>query len=203
MTTTITSFATLQTAVVDWLEDRDDLAPFVPDFIAMAEAYFNTELRVRQMETTAPLTTSTAGVVALPADFMEALDVVSGTTNRPLSFLTRGTGSAYYGGRGGQGAFYGVNGSTLQLYPGSASGLTLTYLARIPALSNVVTTNWLLQARPELYLRGALMMAAEFIKDNEEAAKQKALADMIVSQMNMQDARSRGRGGIQLRMVTP
>lgn len=197
------SYSTLQTAVVDWLEDREDVVPFVPDFIRMAEGYFNTELRVRRMETTTPLTTSTAGVVSLPADFMEALDVVSGATNRPVSFLTRGTGAAYYGGRGGQGAFYGINGSSLQLYPAGSSGLVLTYLARLPALSNTTTTNWLLQTRPELYLRGALMMAAEFLKQNEEAAKQKALADMIISQMNMQDARSRGRGGIQLRMATP
>ncbi|RYE59899.1 MAG: hypothetical protein EOP20_03955 [Hyphomicrobiales bacterium] len=199
----ITSYSTLQTAVVDWLEDRSDLAPFVPDFIAMAEGYFNTQLRVRQMETTAPLTTSTAGAASLPANFMEVIDVVSGVTNRPITYMTRGTGAAYYGGRGGQGAFYGINGSSLQLYPGGASGLVLTYLSRIPALSTTTTTNWLLQARPELYLRGALMMAAEFIKDNEEAAKQKALVDMIIGQMNMQDMRSRGRGGLQLRMATP
>ena len=43
------TFTELKDAIADWL-DRSDLTARIPDFIALAEARINRELRIRPME---------------------------------------------------------------------------------------------------------------------------------------------------------
>ena len=45
----LSTFTELKEAVADWL-DRSDLTARIPDFIALAEARINRELRIRPME---------------------------------------------------------------------------------------------------------------------------------------------------------
>lgn len=200
----ISTYAELQTAVQNWLMGRTDIADFVPDFIALGSGHINAELRVRQMETTATLTPS-GGAADLPDDFLELIYIAE-TVNprRRLARITLGGSDDFYpSGASGLGSFYSITGSSLQTYPSASYPLELVYYAAPAALSDSSPSNWLLDARPELYLRASLMMAAEFVKDDEEAAKHKALVDMIIGQMRQQDMASRGRGGITLRGPTP
>ena len=199
----ITNYAELRTAVASWLMDRTDIPEYVGDFIRLGEGYINAELRVRQMMKTVPLT-PVGGDAALPGDFLETIYVASSSPRRVLQLLSQRGADVYYGGRaGGVPAFYGIVGTTFSIYPGSGTPVELTYYAAIPRLSDANPTNWLLDQRPELYLRASLMQAAEFIKADGEAAKHKQLADMVIGQMMMQDMRSRGSGGIMMRGVTP
>lgn len=62
-----------------------------------------------------------------------------------------------------------IIGSTIRTYPASVTGLTLHYYAKIPALSNTTTTNWLLTKSPQLYLYGALVEAAPYMMDDQRA----------------------------------
>jgi hypothetical protein len=64
----IDTFAVLKTSIADWL-NRADLTSQIPDFITMAEARFNRELRCDAMDATASVTI-TAGAVAVPTGLL-------------------------------------------------------------------------------------------------------------------------------------
>jgi len=54
------------------------------------------------------------------------------------------------------------NAVTRPLFSGTG---TLNYYARLPALSNAEPTNWLLEKFPEVYLYGALIEGAVYLRD--------------------------------------
>lgn len=201
----ITTYSELQTAVQNWLMDRTDIADFVPDFVTLGSGYINGALRVRQMETVADLT-PTSGICTLPDDFIEPRRVVEkASVRRLLGYISPTRADHEYPSR--QSALsnsFTIIGSSLYTFPLTSSDVELTYYAKVPALSDAAPTNWLLTARPELYLRASLMHAAEFIKDDEEAAKQKALADMVIEQMHRLDERANyARVSAHVRGPTP
>ncbi len=61
----INDYSTLQSAVSRWLA-RADLALSIPDFITLAEARINLDLRTSSQQAQVS-GTSSAGVIALPA----------------------------------------------------------------------------------------------------------------------------------------
>ena len=63
----ITSYATLQTAISDYLA-RDDLTPYIPNFIQNAENKLYRTLNLRNEETALSVNVS-SGVAAVPTDF--------------------------------------------------------------------------------------------------------------------------------------
>lgn len=201
----ISTYSELQTAVQNWLMGRTDVVAFVPDFVALGEGHINAELRVRQMETVADLT-PTSGICTLPEDYLEYRRVVEKSNpRRTMEYISPTRADHEYPFR--QSALsnsFTIIGSSLYTFPLTSSDVELTYYASVPALSDAAPTNWLLTARPELYLRASLMMAAEFIKDDDEAAKQKALADLVIQQMHRLDERANyARVGAHVRGPTP
>jgi len=63
----INTFATLKTAVANWL-NRDDLTDRIPEFISLAESRLSRELETRGQEKRATLTTSASDqYISLPA----------------------------------------------------------------------------------------------------------------------------------------
>src|SRR3954469_4449933 len=94
--TTITTYATLVTAVTEYLaRDQDTtLIARIPTFIQLAEAKFNRELFVRQMETRATTTVDTSATspefITLPAGFqsMRSVRLWSVTGKPHLDFLS-------------------------------------------------------------------------------------------------------------------
>ena len=51
--------------------------------------------------------------------------------------------------------------------PGDYITVEMVYYAKIPALSDAVTTNWLIAKAPDVYLYGALTHAAPFLMDDQ------------------------------------
>ena len=85
----IGTYAELQTAVANWL-DRGDLTDRIVEFIDLAEARMNRNLRLRLMETTAT-GTLTAGTreYDLPTDYIQAREFHLTTDPLvPLSYVT-------------------------------------------------------------------------------------------------------------------
>jgi hypothetical protein len=193
----ISTYAELQTAVGNWL-DRTDLGDRIPEFIAMAEAEFNRRLRTLDM-----LTEDTAFSIAsqredLPADYLGAkrfyLDrspVVELTNISPdrLSDYRQRFGSS------GIPVYYSVIGSSFEFLPtpsGTYTGVLL-YYARIPALTNSNTTNWLLTSHPDLYMYGALKAAEPYVHNDQRLPVWLAQHEAAIRQLETQDARA-GRG---------
>jgi hypothetical protein len=166
----ITNYSELQTSVASWL-NRGDLSANIPDFITLAEAQLNTDLKTRSMETKVTLST-VAGTktVALPTDMLEMRRLqVSGTYNQPLSYRSPDELSIDYASNmSAQPIVFTVVGGNIELapIPDGVYTLELTYQQRIPALSVSNTTNWLLTNWPNAYLYGALVAATPFIMND-------------------------------------
>lgn len=165
----ITTYTELQTAVENWLA-RKNLTSRIPEFIELCEARYHRELRVAGMEKRA---TTTLGIsteyVALPTDFIEARNFQLATT--PVTLLRQMSPEeidARYAGNAGKPQFYAILGDEFQLAPAPDGEyfLELAYWARIPALTDSNTSNWMLEHHPDVYLYGALCEAAPYIHDD-------------------------------------
>lgn len=159
----INDYASLQSSIANWLA-RADLESAIPGFIALAEARINRALYVRE-RLREESGTSANGVIPVPADLdrVLALQVSRGAAWVPLSpvpanDLRRDDGIA---------VGYSVVGDEIRLTGGQDARYSLAYYARIPALSDTNSTNWLLAKEPGLYLYGALIEATPYIRDDE------------------------------------
>lgn len=161
----ITTFAELKTALAAW-QDRSDLADYLGDFVTLAESYLNREVRHYRMVTTTTLS-PTANVCTLPSDYLHYLSVVEDTAvRRKLAYLTPDAVEMMYPTReSGVSCHFSIVGNQLTAYPLSENNIELTYRQKIQALSASNTSNWLLQAAPDIYLRAAQLMAMEFVNE--------------------------------------
>lgn len=168
---TITSYATLQSTIADYL-NRQDLNAQIQTFIQFAEADLNTRLRCREMIGRST-TTSDQEYVALPSDWLEAinLQIIDGAS--PLRFITldeadiikkRQTYTSV--------AFYTLMDGAIELVPAPADDveIEMVYYKKITPLSDQNTSNWLLEKAPDVYLYGALVHAAPFLMDDQRIA---------------------------------
>jgi len=86
----ISTFAELKTATANWL-DRSDLTDRIPEFIALAEARFNRNLRIRDMETVSTAISTVAGTreYNLPTGFVQMKEFHLTTDPlTPLAYIT-------------------------------------------------------------------------------------------------------------------
>ena len=168
----ITSYGDLTSAVGTYLA-RSDLAGFVPDWLQASEtrihyggeAPFPSEaLRIRQMEQSTAVTASAA--LSLPGDLIEIRDVyMNNTTRTPIEPTTQyDIRRKYSGAATGTPKFYAVQGETLIFGPNpdTTDTVTVNYYARMPAVAT--GSPWLLANAPTIYVYGALLEAAPFLR---------------------------------------
>jgi hypothetical protein len=192
----INSYATLQTAVGDYLA-RSDLSTFLPNFVQNCEGKLYKNLRIRAMETALSGTIS-SGVLAVPSDYVELKYAYINST--PVRALERvpveqiyseypvRSGAEYprYIAREGSNFIFGP-------YPGD-HGVVGIYYARFAALSGSNTTNWFTTNAPDVLLYGALLEAEPFIKNDARLILWKSMYDNAV-QAIMDEEKREGRSG--------
>ena len=177
--TTITDYDSLVTGVTEYLARDQDatLIARIPTFIQLAEAKFNRELYVRQMETRATTVIDTGAdepeMISLPDDFQSMRRVrLSSVTGKPLlQFLSGAQMDEYLtsiADVASRPLYFSIFGSEMELAPSPDQDYTIemVYRANIPALTSTDTTNWLLTLAPDLYLYGALLESAPYIKED-------------------------------------
>lgn len=190
----ITTYAELQTAVADWL-NRSDLTAAIPNFIALAEAQLNRELRHRKMVTRATLTVSSA-YTNTPTDWLENIRFQLNTNPiTPLVFSTPEQlieDSQVYV-TSGQPMFFTVAGTQLQVLPtpDTSYSAELMYYAKIPSLSVTNTTNWLLTEAPDIYLYATLVQSAPYLKEDERISTWAGIYQKLLSDIELSDERAR------------
>jgi hypothetical protein len=175
---TIATYTDLQSAVTEYLaRDQDTtLIARIPTFIQLAEAKFNRELFVRQMEGRATAlidtTASEPEFIALPADFQSMRRVrLKSVTGKPHLDFKSGTQLDEFrtmrGNAAGQPECFSIFGSQIELAPTPDQNYTveMVYRASVPPLASN-STNWLLTLAPDLYLYGALLESAPYIKED-------------------------------------
>lgn len=165
----ISSYATLKTAIADWLV-RADLTTYLPYFIEAAEERIYRELKVRQMET-ALSTAISSGVIALPSGFRGFKSLqVSASPRTVLQATDLDSLMRQYPTRSSDAtpAVYAINGANVEFgpYPDSTYTIVGTYYKKLDALSDSNTSNWLITDAPYMLLWASLVEAHPFIKDD-------------------------------------
>lgn len=165
----ISSYATLKTALADWLA-RDDLTSYLAYMIEAGEERIYREIKVRQMET-AYSGAIASGVIALPSGFRgwKALRV-DGSPSTPLQPADLDTLYRQHPLRASDGKplKFAINGANVEFgpYPDSAYTIKGTYWKKLDALSDSNTSNWLITDAPYLLLWASLSEAAVFIQND-------------------------------------
>ena len=188
------TYAELRSTIADYL-NRDDLTAVIPTFIKLAESKFNRKLRVRQMIKRATATIDTA-FFAPPSDWLENKEFQLNTNPiTKLEFITESYSNELRATRytaSGKPQYYTVVGNQLEFIPTPDSEYQgeLTYYAKIPALSDSNTSNWLLAYAPDLYLYGALVEAEPYLKNDERVGLWGELYLRVVADIEVADERA-------------
>lgn len=176
--TQIADYASLQTAVTEYLARDQDLTLIarIPTFIQLAEAKFNRQLFMRQMERRSTVRINIASsepeFLLLPADFQSMRRIrLSGVTGKPRLEFKSGVQVDEYrfatSNVTAQPRYFTVSGDEIELVPtpDAAYAIEMVYRKNIPPLASSAS-NWLLALAPDLYLYGALLESAPYIKED-------------------------------------
>jgi hypothetical protein len=173
----ITTFDGLSSTIADWL-NRDDLTAQIPVFIQLAEVAMAKDERFRTqhllVRAQAPITSQ---FTPLPDDFLE----MSNLRLLVQSQAARGTPTIEYVTPSDmdelrlkypaaeQPRFYTIVGEEIEVLPvpGASYIAEMVYHGKAPALSPTNQSNWLSKNHPDLYLYGALLQAAPYLKNDE------------------------------------
>jgi len=176
--TQIVDYASLQATVTEYLaRDQDStLIARIPTFIQLAEAKFNRQLFVRQMEQRSTalvnLTSDEPEFISLPSDFQSMRRVrLSGVAGKPCLEFKSGVQLDEYrfgiSDVAGQPRYFTVFGDEIELAPTPDDAYTIEMVYRkiVPPLETN-DPNWLLALAPDLYLYGVLLETAPYIKED-------------------------------------
>lgn len=198
---TISDYASLLVDAGEY-SGRDDVAHLFPRFLGLAELKLSRALRVADMETTATVAI-TNGDGTLPSDFLEAREVKT-AQGVPIRAVSLQQLTSSYAGNSGIPTGYAIVGSTLKARPINTQNLTVTYYAKIPALTPSAPTNWLLTKAPDVYLYALVNEIAIWGKDVAGATAAQQLMALALSGLTIGDERARwGNAQVVVGGVTP
>ena len=196
------TFTELKDAIADWL-DRSDLTTRIPDFITLAEARLNRDLRIRPMEVRSSMeTTSGQRYFNLPGGYIQMRNIQINTNPiTPLEYITPEMLDRLYGSNStGKPRAYTLIGDEIQLAPIPDSDYTLemAFYEKFTPLGDgtagTVTSNWLTTNAPDVLLYGALLEAEPFIKNDERIGLWLNAYNGAVRKIQDADARDRHSG---------
>jgi hypothetical protein len=200
----LTTYTELKSSLADWL-NRTDLTSAIADFISLAEAQMERQLRTRQM-----IVRSTASFAAaaeygtVPDDFLEVksmkLDTnpVTSLTFQTIDSMDQLSNTTYLS--SGKPLYFTVVGNQFRLLPIPDGAYTadLVYYAKLAKLSATNATNWLLTQAPDVYLYGSLLQAAPYLQDDARISVWSSLYLAGLEQLQVADDRGSTSGGALL-----
>lgn len=130
----------------------------------------------------------------LPDDFIEARQInVDGTVVKPVSIY----GSTLYEGEIG----YLMTGNKIQITQSVDPFATveMTYFARVPALTEINTTNWLSERFPGVYIHGLLARVYRYLQNPQAEQAAEVSMNKALTSLDL-DHRRYSRGGNQIVM---
>jgi len=198
----LSNYTELKDAIADWL-DRSDLTNRIPDFIALAEARLNRELRIRPMEVRSTMTTTVGQrYFNLPGGYLQMRNFQINTNPiTPLEYITPEMLDRLYGSNTtGKPRAYSLIGDEIQLapIPDSTYTIEMAFYEKFTPLgdgsSGTVTSNWLTKNAPDVLLYGALIEAEPFIKNDERIQLWLTAYKEAIDKIQKADERDRHSG---------
>lgn len=198
----ITTYAELQTAIANWLDDSG-LTARIPEFIAIAEADINRRVRIQEMQKRATASTGTADrFLVCPAGFAQMVSLRLNSTNlHGIQYVTNNQIDDFYKSTAGKPDYYTVWGDELEFNRVCDSDYTIEmkYFKKVTALSDGNTTNDILTYHPDIYLYGSLMAAAPYLTEDARLATWGRLLEKAIDDANTYAKRSQ-QSGSELKM---
>ena len=185
----LTNYTGLQASIANTL-NRDDLTTVIVDFVKLAEAQINRDVRHWRMEVRSS-GQQTAGdeYAQIPADWLETLRFnIVGNGTSPIELVSSAamaTLRSQISDQFGTPTSYCLAAGQFQLFPTPLADVDveLLYYAEVPDLATN-NTNWLLTAAPDVYLYGSLLHSAPFLQEDARVAVWAQLYSAGVSRLN-------------------
>jgi hypothetical protein len=197
----LTNYTGLKASIADFL-NRDDLTSVIPDFVALAEAQINRDIRHWKMEArTSGQQDPADEYMQIPADWVETIRLhLTGTGTSVVNLVSRDAmadkRAAQENAAGTPRMYTHANGQ-FQLYPtpDATTNFELLYYQKIPSLITN-TDNWLLLEAPDVYLYGALLHSAPYLAEDARLAVWAQLYSAAIQRLNQtsEDAMFSGSG---------
>jgi len=198
----LSTYTELKASLADWL-NRSDLTSVIPDFISLAEAQIERQLRTRQMIVRATASfAADAEYGTVPDDFLEAKTIkldtnpVTSLDFETIDSMDQLASTTYLS--SGRPKKFTVVGNQFRLLPIPDGAYTaeLVYYAKLTKLSASVATNWLLTQAPDVYLYGSLLQAAPYLQDDARITVWSSLYTAGLDQLQIADDRGSTSGGV-------
>jgi len=197
----LTNYTGLKASIADFL-NRDDLTSVIPDFVALAEAQINRDIRHWKMEArTSGQQDPADEYMQIPADWVETIRLhLTGTGTSVVNLVSRDAMAdkrAAQENAAGTPRMYTHADGQFQLYPtpDATTNFELLYYQKIPSLITN-TDNWLLLEAPDVYLYGALLHSAPYLAEDARVAIWAQMYSAAVQRLNQvsEDAMFSGSG---------
>jgi len=202
----LNTFTALKASIADFL-NRTDLTAVIPDFISLAEAQINRDVRHWKMEARSSGQQDPADeYMQIPPDWVESIRLhLTGTGTsvvNPISRDAMADKRQKNEDTSGTPMYYTHADSQFQLYPtpNATTDFELLYYQKVPSLiSNA--DNWLLLDSPDVYLYGALLHSAPYLAEDERVAIWAQMYSAAVARLNEASESARYSGsGLKLKI---
>ena len=201
------TYAELKTAIANYL-NRSDLTSDLDTFIDNVEAELNRRLRTKDMIKRATATADSQ-YLTVPTDWIEAINVeITSNDFSPLFQQSIESLDVYRKSNNnstGQPVYFAMVDDSIELAPTPDVEYTLqlTYYAKISALSDSNTSNFVSVSHPDVYLYGALKHASIFLMEDERIPMFTQQFEKALEEMRLEQEKAAfGKGSLMMRRRT-
>ena len=196
----ISNYDELKASIADTL-NRDDLTASIPNFIILAEAALNRDLRHWRNENRA-IAPVNSRYSALPSDFVEPIRMELSADKTKVTLMSHyemQTLRESSNDKTGKPLHYNITQGEVELFPtpDTTYNLEMYYYGKISELSASNATNAVLTNFPDVYLYGSLLHSAPYLGDDQRttvwASLYRATVDAINSQSDQAKQGAVGR----------
>lgn len=166
----ISTYDELKAAVTNWMA-RGDVAGDAGDFVMLAEAHLNRELKPIEQDATLAGTASSRSIDISSLSCVSPIALFLAETGRDEVELTRKQDGTFpYIETSGRPSIWAIDGSNIDFNRklDAAYPFRFRYRQRF-ALSDSAPTNWLLTNHPDVYLAATLVWGGVFIQSSPQA----------------------------------
>ena len=203
----LTTYTELKASIADFI-NRDDLTAVIPDFISLAEAQINRDVRHWKMEARSSGQQSGGDeYMQIPADWVESIRLhLTGSGTSAVNLISRDAMAdkrERNDDTSGTVMYYTHADGQFQLYPtpSADTDFELLYIQKLDALSGSNSDNWLLLEAPDVYLYGSLIHSAPYLVEDERVAIWAQMYSASVARLNEASESARFSGsGLRLKV---
>lgn len=180
----LANYTDLTTAVEAYLH-RGGMTAVIPDFVTVAEARLNRDIRCSLMEAEQSYSSSSR-TLALPTGFLQAKSLYRYDSGYPVKLVqleSERFNSIAHDVATGTPEYFNVSSSIkLDVAPASATTFSLRYYKKLDLATDA--TNWLMTKYPDAYLYASLLAAAPYAKNQADLAMWKDMLGGVLKEIN-------------------